>query len=165
MAKTEDQQNDQQEQAPQPPLSILGQYTKDLSFEVPGAPTIYGKMLNNQPDVGVNVDVSAHPLQQNQFEVSITIRSECKIGGETGFVVELSYAGIFQLNVPQEHLEPMLLIECPRMLFPFARNIIADVTRDGSFPPLMLSPVDFAGMYRRRLEEVAAQKKDEAPAN
>ena len=145
-----------------PPLQIHGQYIKDLSFEVPNSPGIYGKMINNQPDVSVNVDVDARRMSETQFEVSLKIRADCKVQGDVAFICELSYGGIFELNVPQEHLEPMLLIECPRLLFPFARNIVANTTRDGSFPPMMLNPVDFAGMYRAKLEALQAQKEAES---
>lgn len=144
----------------QPPLVIHGQYIKDLSFEVPNSPGIYGKMMQQQPDVSVNVDVDAQKMSDTQFEVIIKIRADCKIKEEVAFIAELSYGGIFEINVPQEHLEPMLLIECPRMLFPFARHIIANTTRDGSFPPMMLNPVDFAGMYRARLEAIAAKEAE-----
>ena len=120
------------------------------------------KMINAQPDVQVNVDVDAQKLTDTQFEVTVKIRADCKLpeGDEVAFIAELAYAGIFEINVPAEHLEPMLLIECPRMLFPFARHIIANTTRDGSFPPMMLNPVDFAGMYRARMEQLAAQQAE-----
>lgn len=158
-------QNETNEAAEQqqqlPPLTIHGQYIKDLSFEVPNAPGIYGKMMQDQPDVSVNVDVDAAKLTENQFEVTVKIRADCKVKEDVAFICELAYGGIFEINVPQEHLEPMLLIECPRMLFPFARHIVANTTRDGSFPPMMLNPVDFAGMYRDRLEALAAQKEAE----
>ncbi len=158
---------DQNEQASEnqgqevPALQIHGQYIKDLSFEVPNSPGIYGKMMQEQPDVSVNVDVDAHKLTDTQFEVIVKIRADCKVQEEVAFICELAYGGIFEINVPAEHLEPMLLIECPRMLFPFAREILASTTRNGSFPPMMLNPVDFAGMYRARLEAVAAQKEAE----
>ncbi|MEO5335441.1 MAG: protein-export chaperone SecB [Magnetospirillum sp. WYHS-4] len=140
-------------QAAQPPLAVAGQYIKDLSFEVPGAPGIFGQMQKQQPDIAVNVDVNAHGLQEKLFEVVLNVRAECKVGETVAFIAELSYGGLFTLNVAREHLEPMLLIECPRLLFPFARNILADLTRDGGFPPLMLGMVDFVGMYQNQLRE------------
>lgn len=142
-------------------LAIHGQYIKDLSFEVPNSPSIYAKMMQEQPDVNVNVDVDAKKLTENQYECVLRIRADCKVQDDVAFICELAYGGIFEINVPQEHLEPMLLIECPRMLFPFARHIVANTTRDGSFPPMMLNPVDFASMYRQRLEAVAAQQEAE----
>ncbi|WP_417793743.1 protein-export chaperone SecB [Terasakiella pusilla] len=142
-------------------LAIHGQYIKDLSFEVPNSPGIYAKLMQDQPDVNVNVDVDAKKLTENQYECVLRIRADCKVKDDVAFICELAYGGIFEINVPEEHLEPMLLIECPRMLFPFARHIVANTTRDGSFPPMMLNPVDFAGMYRQRLEALAAQKEAE----
>ena len=158
MADENQQAAEQQEAAP---LTIHDQYIKDLSFEVPNAPGIFGKMMQNQPDVAVNVDVDAQKLAEKQFEVVLKIRADCKVGEDVAFICELAYGGIFEINVPDEHIEPMLLIECPRMLFPFARHIVANTTRDGSFPPMMLSPVDFASMYRARLEALAAQQEAE----
>lgn len=145
----------------QPPIMVNGQYIKDLSFEAPNSPAVFGQMQSNQPDITVNVDVNGRNLQENLFEVVLEIRAECKVGETVAFIGELSYAGMFTLNVPQEHLEPVLLIECPRLIFPFARNVMADMTRDGGFPPLMLTLVDFAAMYQRQLEERAAQGEGE----
>jgi len=145
-----------------PPVSINAQYIKDLSFEAPATPGIFSEMQSSPPDVTINVDVNAHPVQGNTFEVQLHVRSECKVGKTAAFIVELVYGGLFTLNVPSEHLQPMLLIECPRLLFPFARNIVADVTRDGGFPPLMVAPVDFVAMYQA-LQAQAAEKQA-APA-
>jgi len=137
-------------EAPRPPVSINAQYTKDLSFEAPATPGIFSKMQSDEPDVTINVGVNAHPIQDNMFEVQLSINTECKVADEIAFVAELVYGGLFTLNVEKEHLQPMLLIECPRLLFPFARNIMADATRDGGFPPLMLAPVDFVSMYQQQ---------------
>lgn len=136
----------------QQPLTINAQYTKDLSFEVPGAPMVFGAMQNAQPDININIEVNARPIQDQMFEVEIAVNAGCDIDGDPGFILEFLYAGLFTVNVPDEHLQAILLIECPRLLFPFARNIIADVTRDGGFPPVMLGQVDFVGMYQRQLE-------------
>ncbi|HER26132.1 MAG TPA: protein-export chaperone SecB, partial [Rhodospirillales bacterium] len=125
-----------EESAEAPPIAINAQYIKDLSFEAPGTPGIFAKMKSGAPDVSINVNVNAQPLDSNVFEVQLHIRGECSIGETTAFVTELVYGGVFTLNVPQEHLQAVLLIECPRLLFPFARNIVADATRDGGFPPL-----------------------------
>jgi preprotein translocase subunit SecB len=143
-----------------PPLIVNGQYIKDLSFEVPGAPGIYGELTNKEPQISVNVEVQAKAAQETLFEVTLHIVAECKVGESIAFVCELAYAGLFTIVVPREHLQAMLLIECPRLLFPFARNIIADATRDGAFPPLMLSPVDFAAMFRNKV----ASMGQEAPS-
>ncbi|MDA1089113.1 MAG: protein-export chaperone SecB [Proteobacteria bacterium] len=134
------------------PLAINAQYTKDLSFEAPGAPAIYGLMQQEAPDISVSVNVNVSPLQERTFEVILEIGAECKVKDQTAFIVELEYAGVFTLAVPEEHVQPILLIECPRLLFPFARNILADVTRDGGFPPLMLGPLDFASMYQAKMQ-------------
>jgi len=147
------------------PLVVNGQYIKDLSFEVPGAPAIYGEMTSKEPAITVNVDVQARAAQDSLFEVTLHIVAECKVGEGVAFVCELAYAGLFTINIPREHLQAMLLIECPRLLFPFARNIIADVTRDGAFPPLMLAPVDFAQMYRNQMAAQQGQAAAGGPTN
>lgn len=155
MSDTSNQAADTAEPAAPPPLVVAGQYIKDLSFEVPGAPAVFGLLQKQQPDIGVNVDVNAHGVQERLYEVVLHVRAECKIGETVAFIAELAYGGLFTVNVPKEHLEPVLLIECPRLLFPFARNIMADMTRDGGFPPLMLGMVDFVGMYQRQAQERA----------
>ncbi|HEY9078599.1 protein-export chaperone SecB [Magnetovibrio sp.] len=143
--------------AQQQVLAVNGQYIKDLSFESPNAPGILAELQNKQPDVNVNVDVQAARIEgqaaNNMFEVVLDMRSELKLEGKVGFIVELKYGGVFTINVPEEHLGPMLLIECPRILFPFARNIMADATRDGGFVPLLLQPIDFAAMYQANLAQ------------
>ncbi len=140
---------------PTAPLVINAQYIKDLSFETPTSPGIFGLLRQGEPDLSVSVDVNARPLEGNAFEVVIVAKAHCKIGETVAFILELSYGGLFRLNVPREHLQPMLLIECPRLLFPFARYIISDVTRDGGFPPLLLAPVDFAAMYQNHLRQLS----------
>lgn len=153
-------------EAQQPPLVVNGQYIKDLSFESPNSPGILGELQNAQPDVNVNVDTKAGKLEgaDNVYEVVLDIRAELKVGDKVGFMVELSYAGVFTANIPDEHLGPVLLIECPRMLFPFARNILGDVTRDGGFVPLMLQPIDFAALYQQNLAQQAEGAADAAAA-
>ncbi len=137
---------------PVPPLQLNIQYTRDLSFEVPGAPEIF-LTLREQPRVDIQLDVQARPVQgqqNNVFEVSLQIRADAKVNETSCFIAELAYCGVFTVNVPQEHLEPVLLVECPRLLFPFARNIIADVSRDGGFPPVLLAPIDFVALWQSR---------------
>lgn len=147
--------------AQQAPLAVNGQYIKDLSFESPNAPGILAELQNQQPDVNVNVDVQAAKLEgqpaNNMYEVVLDVRAELKLGEKTGFIVELKYAGVFTINVPDEHLGAMLLIECPRILFPFARNILSEATRDGGFVPLLLQPIDFAAMYQANLAQQVKQ--------
>lgn len=149
-----------EEQEAQPPIAIIAQYIKDLSFEVPGAPGIFAEMQSNQPEISVNIDVKANPVQESVFEIVLHIEAQCKVGETSAFVGELAYAGLFAVTVPPEHLQAILLIECPRLLFPFARNIIADATRDGGFPPLMLAPVDFVSMYQNQVAQQAAQQPE-----
>ena len=146
-----------------PPLVVNIQYVKDLSFEVPGAPQIFSQ-LRAQPQVNINLDVQARRVHegQNVFEVSIMIRAEAHEAQTTGngqsaavpptvFVAELTYAGVFTLSgLPDNAIEPVLLVECPRILFPFARNILSDVTRDGGFPPVLLQPIDFVALWQAR---------------
>lgn len=142
------------------PIAINAQYIKDLSFENPNAPA---SLLpsSEQPQLDVNIDVQTRSGPDDSYEVVLHIKADAKVGGKQAFLIELAYAGIATLkNVPKEALQPILLIEVPRILFPFARNILADVTRDGGFAPLMLNPIDFADLYRRHFmaKEGAAQE-------
>lgn len=131
-----------------PSLVVNAQFVKDLSFENPRAPASL-MATKEQPKIDVNVNVNARNLSEQTFEVTLTIRADASAGEETAFVAELVYGGVFTLaNVPEEAQRPTLLIECPRLLFPFARRIIADVTRDGGFPPLYINPIDFVSLYR-----------------
>jgi preprotein translocase subunit SecB len=142
-------------QAKAPPsMKILGQYLKDLSFENPNSPQSLSQQ--GQPEINIQVNVNAKPVGQTQteFEVELHLEAKASHQGKAVFAAELLYAGVFRLeNIPQEALHPIVLVECPRMLFPFARQILADATRNGGFPPLMLDPIDFASMYQRRLAE------------
>ncbi len=138
-----------------PPIQVNAQYIKDLSFEVPGAPQIFVDLAGTQPELTVRVDLNAQPMGGNNFEVSLQLSADAKVAERVAFIIELTYAGMFSLNVPEEHLQPMLLIEAPRLLFPFARSIIAEVTSGGGLPPLMMQPIDFAALYRARLEQMA----------
>ena len=135
-----------------PPITVNAQYIKDLSFEAPTAPGVFALMQKDEPRLNVNIDVSAKPLQGQIYEVILRVQADCKVADTTAFIVELAYGGMFNINVPGEHLQPILLIECPRLLFPYVRQIISDATRDGGFPPLLLSPVDFVAMYQDQLK-------------
>ncbi len=163
-------------QPPQQPLVVNIQYVKDLSFEVPGAPQVFSQ-LRAQPQVNINLDVQARRVQEGQsvFEVSLMIRAEAheaaapQGNGQTPkpattvFVAELTYAGVFTLTgLPDNAVEPVLLVECPRILFPFARNILADVTRDGGFPPVLLQPIDFVALWQARRAQAQAQPQPAA---
>jgi len=151
--------------APQPgaqaaqQLSVLAQYIKDFSFENPNAP---GSLRPKEasPNIAININVNANPLSPTDFEVTLALETKATVGAEVIFNAELLYAGIFRLQgIPQESMHPALLIECPRILFPFARHILADATRNGGFPPLMIDPVDFARLYQSRLAEMQAKAK------
>ena len=143
------------EQAP-PQLNVLAQYTKDLSFENPNAPGSLAPQ-QQQPAINIQINVSANNVSENEFEVTLSIEGKAENAGKVMFSFDLAYAGVFRIvNVPKENLHPLVMIECPRLLFPFAREIIATSVRDGGFPPLMLDPVDFVGLYRQNLERQAA---------
>lgn len=149
--------------AAQPKLQVLGQFIRDMSFE--NAAAQKGTVGEGQPDIQVQVNLDARKRPaEGQFEVSIklTITAKTKTGGDTIFLLEIDYAGIFQIgNVPEDQLHPFLLIECPRMIFPFLRRIVADVTRDGGFPPLNLETIDFIALYRNELARRAEAQKAE----
>ncbi len=154
--------NGGQAQAPQVKMNVLAQYVRDMSFE-----NILAQKGSNgqvQPDVQVQVNLDAKKRpQDHQFEIVMKLKvdSKSKEGAEQLFLLELEYAGVFHIeNVPEEQLHPFLLIECPRMLFPFVRRIVSDVTRDGGFPPLNLETIDFVALYRNELMRRQATKAD-----
>jgi len=135
---------------PQPSMQLVTQYVKDLSFENPGL----GQIVPN-PRIDLAVDLQARRVNdQGQYEVLLKMRANATNEDKPIFIVELAYGGMFVLkNVPDESLQPILLIEAPRLLFPFARRILADVVRDGGLPPLMIEPIDFVGLYRKKMGE------------
>jgi preprotein translocase subunit SecB len=142
-----DEATEAAENGPQSPwIQINAQYIKDLSFESPRAPMVLQEQA--QPAIEVSVDVKAHRLAEKSFEVVLSASADAKTDSGQVFLVELTYAGVFTLDgVNEQQVAPILLVECPRLLFPFARAIIADATRDGGFPPLMIQPVDFARLF------------------
>ena len=136
-------------------LIINAQYVRDLSFENPRAPQSLIQQ-KAQPEVSLDVDVKARNLAPELFEVSLTISAQAKAEGETVFIVQLTYCGVVTIkNASQEIIAGMILVETPRLLFPFARNVIATATRDGGFPPLLINPIDFSELLRR--EQAKAQ--------
>lgn len=146
-----------------PQLSVTAQYIKDFSFENPNAPRSLAPPTQ-QPEIAVTVDVEARSLGEPAFEVTLRIEVTAKQGDSALFVVELVYAGLFTLkNIPEDAMQAVLLVECPRIIFPFARRIVADATRDGGFPPLLIDPIDFAALLRQRQQQSAAQGQDGAP--
>ena len=147
-----------------PPLVVNAQYIKDLSLEVPNCPEVFAK-LRQTPQVTVDVDVHTRRLADSSYEVTLHLRSQGRVEDETVFIVELTYGGVFTLNnVLDEHVRPVLLIECPRLMFPFARGVIATVTREGGIPPLLINPIDFADLYRRQLEREQGAGQAPGPA-
>lgn len=130
-----------------PAIRVLAQYVKDMSFENPDAPRSLRD--GSQPRTDLQLDVNARNMEDpSVFEVSLRVNARSERDGQTLFIIELLYCGLFQFqNLPQEALESVLLVECPRLLFPFARQIVGDATRQGGFPPLLIDPVDFAALY------------------
>ena len=140
-------------------LNVLAQYVKDLSFESPGAPnSLRGR--DKAPGINISVNVNANPLSEKEFDVNLSLNAKASVEKDVLFNVELVYGGVFRIEgFPQEHMLPVLFIECPRLLFPFARQIIAEATRNGGFPPLMLDPIDFAQMFQQKMAEDQAASK------
>lgn len=149
---------------PQIKMNILTQYIRDISFENVLAQK--GGKGNVQPDVQVQVNLDAKPREAaNQFEVvtKLVVTSSDKTTKDTLFLLEIEYAGVFNIEgVPEEQMHPFLLIECPRLTFPFLRRIVSDVTRDGGFPPLNLDNIDFVQLYRA---EIARRQQETAPVS
>jgi preprotein translocase subunit SecB len=146
-----------------PQFRVLAQYVKDLSFENPNAPSALIQRPA-KPDISVHVDINARRLSGEQFESEIKLSVESKQEGQIQFIVELVFAGLFLIQgVATENLEPLLLIECPRIIFPFARRIVSDVVRDGGFMPLNIEPIDFAAIYRQQLQRRAQQEAGVLP--
>jgi len=135
-----------------PNFQVVGQYIKDLSFENPGAPA----GLTERPQIDFGVDVQARRGDDQHFEVELKLRVHAKSDTRQLFLLELAYAGLFRLqNIPEDAMQPVLLIQAPHMLFPFARRIVADVVRDGGMPPLMIEPIDFVALYQAKMGQVA----------
>ena len=140
-------------------INILAQYVKDFSFESPGAPQSLKGRDNKNPSININVNVNANPLADKEYDVAMTLTAHATYDKDVLFNAELVYGGVFRIDgFPQEHMLPLLFIECPRLLFPFARQIIADATRNGGFPPLLIDPIDFAKMFQQRIAEEQAKQ-------
>jgi preprotein translocase subunit SecB len=140
-------------------LGVLAQYIKDLSFENPGAP----QSLRNRgtpPAINITINVTTGQINNGEVEVELKIDARAMVNDAVLFAIELAYGGMFRLtNIPQEAVQPILMIECPRLLFPFARQIIADASRNGGFPPLLIDPVDFVSLYRQRITELQQARR------
>ncbi len=144
-------------------LNVLAQYIKDLSFENPNAPRSL-QPAQQQPAINIQINVSAKPLTDSDVEVELKIEGKAEAApGNLLFQFELIYAGVFRLqNIPQPDMHPIMMIECPRLLFPFAREIISSAVMNSGFPPLRIDPVDFVGLYRQRVAELQTQPQQPA---
>ncbi|THH34640.1 protein-export chaperone SecB [Aliishimia ponticola] len=153
-------------QAPQVQMRVLGQFVRDMSFENIMAQKGIG--TDAQPDVQVQVNLDAKKRSvENQYETAIklNVTSKAKDSDDVLFVLEIDYVGVFHIeNVPDDQMHPFLLIECPRMIFPFLRRVVSDVTRDGGFPPLNLENIDFLNMYRSELARRQAEQANQKPS-
>jgi preprotein translocase subunit SecB len=145
-------------------VKVAGQYIKDLSFENPNI----GKLLKepgDSPNLQLAINVNAQGVGPDLYEASIDFNAQATNELGTVYELEVVYAGLFKIqNIPQQSLEPFLLVNCPSILFPFLRRIVADISREGGFPPLLLDPFDFAALYMRRKEELAGKKPDDEEA-
>lgn len=140
----------------QPQLNVLVQYVKDLSFENPNAP--HSLQGQEQPAINIQINVNAQPLSEADIEVVLKIEGKAEVSGSVLFAFDLTYAGVFRIqNVPQDNMLPIVMIECPRILFPFAREVVASAVRNGGFPPLLLDPVDFVALFRQRMAQQQGQ--------
>ena len=148
----------QANQAP-PQLNVLAQYVKDLSFENPNAPRSLTQQPGQQPPkINIQINVNVKTLTESDYEVELKLEGKADASGTVLFGFDLTYAGVFRIqNVPQENVHPLVMIECPRLLFPFAREIVATAVRDGGFPPLLIDPIDFVGLYRQKMGELQPQ--------
>ncbi|PHQ67551.1 MAG: protein-export chaperone SecB [Robiginitomaculum sp.] len=144
-------------EAAQPMLRILAQYIKDASFENPNAPDSL-RQDQTAPAISINIEIGRQMVDDNTVEVVLMLGAKAERDGKPVFLCELEYAGLFAFgNIAEDHIQPMILIECPRLLFPFARQIMAELTQNGGYPPILLEPPDFASMFRdemmRRAQE------------
>ncbi|MCM8729958.1 protein-export chaperone SecB [Hephaestia sp. GCM10023244] len=148
-----------------PAAGMISQYVKDLSFENPNAPGIFQRPSGSQPQIDVQFNIGANQIGDEVHEVLLKLEVRAEADGQVAFVVDLTYAGLFGLrNVPQEHIQPFLLGEAPRILFPFARRVLADAVRDGGFQPLLLEPIDFTALYLQQAEAQRDQPEGSDPA-
>ena len=139
-----------------PQVGMISQYVKDLSFENPNAPAVY--QWQTQPQIEVQFNIGTNQLAEDVFEVALKIEVIARADSNTAFAVDLLYAGLFAIrNLPAEQLQPFLLAEAPRLLFPFARRVVSDAIRDGGFPPLLLDPIDFGQLYMERAAQMQAE--------
>ena len=146
------------EQSQSAALTIHGQFIKDLSLEIPHAPEIFSE-IKSAPKMDVHVDVKSEPKGNGMFTSQLDISMTGKVEDKTLFVLELSYVAFAEVKVPEEHLEPILMVELPRLIFPFARNVITHCLTEGGLPPFMLNPIDFGALYMARKQAMANKEK------
>jgi preprotein translocase subunit SecB len=147
-----------------PQLNVMTQYTKDFSFENPNAPRSLTPPPQ-QPAINIQINVNVKGLGENDYEVELKIEGKADSAGNVLFGFDLTYAGVFRIqNVAQENIHPLGMIECPRLLFPFAREIVATAVRDGGFPPLLIDPIDFVALYRQKMGQLQPQPPPTATA-
>ncbi len=148
------------EQQNTPNVQVNAQYIKDFSFEAPKMPFILSQ-LTEAPHININIDVNASVVnkEQNLYTVDLIVKAEAKAKEEVAFICELTYGALVTLNLPEEHVKPVLLVEVPHLLFPFVRSLIANTTRESGLPPLSLNPIDFSALYRERIMAEANKEK------
>jgi len=147
-----------------PQVGLISQYVKDLSFENPNAPAVF--QWQGQPQIDVQFNIGSVKVADEAFEVTLKIDVKATAADRTAFQVELVYAGLFGMrNVDESQIQPFLLAEAPRLIFPFARRVLADAVRDGGFPPLMLDPIDFNGLYEQQAMAAQAAAQPESIGN
>lgn len=151
----ENNENNQHQQAG---LMILSQYIKDMSLEIPLAPQIF-KEMTQAPNVQVEFNMKHEQLEDGNFNITLNTKLDANVSEKKLFIIELAYAAVASVNVPQEHLEPVLEIELPRLLFPFVRSVISHSLSEAGLPPMMLSPIDFVSLYNaKKAKQAEAQK-------
>ena len=147
---------------PVAPIQFVGQFIKDLSFEVPHAPDIFQDMRQTAPDIPISIECEMREMKDKHYEVTLILHLEATIGEKQAFILEVSYSSVVILgDLPDEHIRPVLMIEVPRQMYPFVRQIVADTTVQGGFPPLMLQLVDFTDLYRRKYATPEEHEREE----
>ncbi len=140
------------------PIRFMGQYIKDLSFEVPNAPEIFNALRQKAPEIPITIDTAVNHVNADVFESALSVTLKAEVDGKTAFILELVYGCLVEVNskaIAEEHIHPILHIEVPRHIFPFVRQIVGDLTAAGGFPPLLMQIVDFNEIYRRKAEALA----------
>jgi preprotein translocase subunit SecB len=153
------------DEQPQVQAQVVAQYIKDMSFENPNVDRLLGGP-GESPNMKLEINVNARKVNDDLFESAIDFKGHATNSQGTIYDLEIVYAGLFKIkNIPEQALEPFLLINCPSLIFPFLRRLVADISREGGFPPLLLDPVDFAGLYVRRQQQAAAAAAQKQPTN